>query len=82
MAITQTIINDKIEVLNLPGGYPVMQIREAKIIFDDGVEIARQFHRYVLTPDADLSQASPDIKAIADAVFTTASKDAFSSRPV
>jgi hypothetical protein len=53
MALTKTTTNDKIEVLQLAAGYPVVQVRTATIIAEDGVEISRTFHRHVLTPDAD-----------------------------
>ena len=61
MALTKTMINDKIEVLSLAAGYPVVQVRTATIIAEDGVEISRTFHRNVLTPDADLSVADADV---------------------
>ncbi len=70
MALTKTIANDKIEVLNLVTGYPVVQVRTATIIAEDGVDISRTFHRHVLTPDADLSAEDADVAAIAGAVFT------------
>ena len=55
MALTEEVKNDKIEVLNLAAGYPVVQVRTASIIKRDDEEISRSFHRHVLTPDADLS---------------------------
>jgi hypothetical protein len=55
MALTKETMNDKIEVLQLAAGYPVVQVRTATIIAEDGAEISRTFHRHVLTPDADLS---------------------------
>jgi len=67
-------VNDKIEVVQTGNGYPVIQIRTATIIKDDGEEISRNFHRHVLTPDADISQESDEVKRIATAVFTAAAK--------
>jgi hypothetical protein len=32
MALTKTVLNDKIEVLTLAAGYPVVQVRTATII--------------------------------------------------
>jgi len=69
--------NDKIEVLQLAAGYPVVQVRTATIIAEDGVEISRQFHRHVVTPDADLSAEDADVVAIAGAVFTDEAKAAY-----
>ena len=79
MALTKTMANDKIEVLNLATGYPVVQVRTATIIADDGVEINRTFHRHVLTPDADLSGEDADVVAIAGAVFTDEVKAAYAA---
>ena len=79
MALTKETKNDKIEVLQLAAGYPVVQVRTATIIAEDGVEISRTFHRHVLTPDADLSGADADVAAIAVAVFTDEAKAAYAA---
>ena len=76
MALSEATINDKIEVLHLAAGYPVIQVRSATIISRDDVEISRSFSRHVLTPDADLSSEDKDVVAIADAVFTKEAKKA------
>lgn len=77
MALTKTTTNDKIEVLQLAAGYPVVQVRTATIISEDGTEISRTFHRHVLTPDADLTQEDADVAAICTPVFTDAVKAAY-----
>jgi hypothetical protein len=77
MALTKSTTNDKIEVLTLATGYPVVQVRQATIIAEDDVEISRIFHRHVLTPDADLSGEDADVQAIAGTVFTDAAKTAY-----
>ena len=79
MALEKKTINDKIEVLSLAAGYPIVQVRTATIIAEDGVEISRMFHRNVLTPDADLSVADADVAAIAGAVFTDEAKAAYAA---
>ena len=79
MALSEVTMNDKIEVLHLAVGYPVIQVRSATIISRDDVEISRNFHRHVLTPDADLSAEDKDVVAIADAVFTKEAKKAHKS---
>ena len=76
MALTEEVKNDKIEVLNLAAGYPVVQVRAATIIKRDDVEISRNFHRHVLNPDADLSGEDADVVAIANTVFTDEAKAA------
>ena len=77
MALSEATLNDKIEVLHLAAGYPVVQVRTANIISKDDQEISRNFHRHVLTPDADLSSEDADVVAIANAVFTDEAKAAY-----
>jgi len=79
MALTKTTTNDKIEVLALAAGYPVVQVRTATIIAEDDVEISRTFHRHVVVPDADLSAEDADVVAIASAVFTDEAKAAYAA---
>lgn len=79
MALTKTTTNDKIEVLQLAAGYPVVQVRTATVIAEDGVEISRTFHRHVLTPDADLTASDADVAAIAGSVFTDEAKAAYAA---
>ena len=79
MALTEETKNDKIEVVQLAAGYPVIQVRTATIIKRDDVEISRTFHRHVLTPDADLSGEDADVVAIANTVFTAESQAAYAA---
>lgn len=79
MALTKTTKNDKIEVLNMAAGYPVVQVRTATIIAEDDVEISRTYHRHVLTPDADIAQEDLDVYAVANVVFTDAAKAAYAA---
>ena len=77
MAITKTLENDKIEVVNKWN----IQVRNATIIKKDGVELTRSFHRKVLTPgtlDAsdnlvatDISGEDADVQAICNAAWTS-----------
>ena len=76
MAITKTVENDKIEVVNKWN----IQVRTASVIKEDGVELTRSFHRKVLTPgtlDAsdnlvatDISKEDSDVQAICNAAWT------------
>ena len=77
MALTKTTENDKIEVVNKWN----VQVRTATIVKEDGKELTRSFHRKVLVPgtldasdnlvDTNLSSEDADVKAIAEAVWTT-----------
>ena len=79
MALTEETMNDKIEVVQMAAGYPVIQVRTATIISRDDQEISRNFHRHVLTPDADLSAEDADVVVIASAVFTDAAKASYTA---
>ena len=77
MAITKTQENDKIEVVNKWN----IQVRNATIIKEDGVELTRNFHRKVLTPgvldasdnlvETNISGEDADVQAICNAAWTT-----------
>ena len=86
MAITKEIIQDKIEIV---GDYKTIQIREATVIKEDGVEISRSFQRRALNcitstkngdtwthTETDVSKESTEIKGIAAALWTTEIKNA------
>ena len=83
MALTKTIENDKIEVVNKWN----IQVRSATIIKEDGKELSRSFRRNILTPgtldasdnlvDRDISGEDADVKAICNAAWTTQVKADF-----
>ena len=86
MAITKEIVEDKIEVV---GDYKDIQIRQATVLKEDGVELTRSFHRKVLScvssaydgsswthTDTDVSSESDEVKGIAGVVWTTTVKNA------
>ena len=65
MALTETQVEDKIEVV---GDHKHVQVRTATVIARDGTEISRSFHRHVLScstksgdtwGDTDISVISP-----------------------
>jgi hypothetical protein len=67
MAITKTTKTDKIEIV---GDFKNIQVRQATVIEEDGVELTRSFHRYVLSPGQDVTNESAEVQAIANAVWT------------
>jgi len=80
MALTKMTITDKIETLHLAAGYPVIQVREATIIAEDGVEINRTFNRRVVTPGDDfLAEQDADVMAIIQAVFDANAQAAYAA---
>ena len=85
MAITKTIENDKIEVVNRWN----IQVRTATIIKEDGKELSRSFHRKALVPgtlDAsdnlvatNISGEEADVQAICNAAWTSQVKTDFTA---
>ena len=65
MALTERQ-DQRIEIL--PNG--IIQVRNERVIMDDGVEISRTFHRKVVDVDDDVVNESPRIKAIAPQIWT------------
>ena len=76
MALTEETLQDKIESV---GDYKMVQVRTATVLKRDGVELTRSFHRHVVSPDADISAESTEVKAICNAVHTDAVKTAYAS---
>ena len=76
MALTEETVQDKIEIV---GEFKHIQVRTATVIKKDGVEISRSFSRHVVAPDADTSNESDDVKAIAAQVHTDAVKTAYAA---
>ena len=76
MALTKSIVDDKIEIA---GEYKHLQIRTATVISEDDMELSRSFHRRVLTPDVDISGETAEIQGIANAVWTDEVKAAWAA---
>jgi hypothetical protein len=66
MALIEKQIVDKIELIQTNS----IQVRTANIIEKDGTEIARTFHRHVLSPGDSIVNEDPKVQAIANAVWT------------
>ena len=83
MALTETQVEDKIEVV---GDHKNIQVRTKTSVMEDGVELSSGFHRHVLQcstksgdtwGDTDISDQSTEVKAICNAVWTDAVKTAY-----
>ena len=83
MALTETQVQDKIEIVS---EHKMIQVRTATVIKRDDVEISRAFSRHVLAPcaktddtwaDTDITGESTEVQAIANAVWTDAIKTAY-----
>jgi len=79
MALVEKTIVDKIEVV---GDFKHVQVRQDNLIVDDVTDEIKSrgnFHRYVLSPGADLSGQPADVAAIANAVWTDEIKAAYAA---
>ena len=73
MALTESSKIDQIEVVvdwNI-------QVRQATIIERDGQFVSRTFHRWVLTPDMDISGQKQKVQDICNAAWTDEVKAAY-----
>ncbi len=75
MALNKTEVVDKIEVLE----NGTIQVRTATRIDEDGTVLSSSFHRHVLAPNDDLTDQDPKVVAIANAVWDTATVDAYNA---
>lgn len=73
MALTEKTNIDQIEVVR----DFFIQVRQATIIERDGEFVSRTFHRWVLTPDSDISGQEQKVKDICNAAWTPEVKAAY-----
>ena len=86
MALTKEIVNDQIEVVRSTH----VQIREARIIKEDGVELTRAFFSKTFSPgtldasdnlvNTDISGETSEVQGICNTVWTTAVKNAWKAK--
>jgi hypothetical protein len=75
MALTENTRIDQIEVVSDWN----IQIRQATVIERDGQFVSRTFHRWVLTPDMDISGQEQKVQDICNAAWTNEVKDAYAT---
>ena len=75
MALTESTKIDQIEVVQDWN----IQVRQATIIERDGEFVSRTFHRWVLTPDSDISNQEQKVKDICNAAWTPEVKAAYTA---
>jgi hypothetical protein len=73
MALTERNEIDQIEIVRDWN----IQVRQATIIERDGEFVSNTFHRWVLTPDMDISDQEQKVKDIANAAWTPEVKAAY-----
>ena len=76
MSLNKTYTIDKIEVV---GKYKAIQVKQLLVITENGQEISKNAHRYVLHPDMDISSQPQEVKDICNTVWTQEVKDAWNT---
>ena len=76
MALEKVITYD----YEVRGEFKHIQERQRTAIVEDGSELSYSYHRRVLTPDADVSSESDEIKGIASAVWSDEVKAAYAAK--
>jgi hypothetical protein len=76
MALTKETVVDQYEVV---GEYKKLQIRDAVVIKEDGVELSRAFTRRVLNPMNSVVSESAEIQQLTEVLWTDEIKTAFSA---
>ena len=80
MEITKEVFNDKIEIVRMAEGYPVVQVRTVTVVKEGEQVISSGItNRRVVYPNANLSNEDSDVAEIAKAVFTDEAKAAYES---
>ena len=62
------------------GEYKQINERRRTAIVEDGEELSFSYHRRVLTPDADVSGESDELKGMASALWTDEEKAAWAEK--
>ena len=73
MALSETVSIDRVEVISDWN----IQVRQATIVERDGEFVARTFHRWVLTPDMDISDQEQKVQDIANVAWTPEVRQAY-----
>ena len=68
MALTKETVIDKIEVTE----NGVVQVRQATKIIEDGNELSKSYHRWIIAPGQDYSDQPDNVKAICAVAHTPA----------
>ncbi len=68
MSLTKETVADKIEVVTAENG-PVVQVRTATRIVENGEVISSSYHRHVINSGDDWSSEPTNVQTICNAVF-------------
>lgn len=74
--LEKIIANDQIEILE----QGQIQVRQVTKIMEDGIEVARTYHRHVLSPGDVVAGQAARVAAVAKAVWTPEVVTAYRAR--
>ena len=75
MALTERTEIDRIEIVQQWN----IQVRQATIIERDGEFVSRTFHRWMLTPDMNITDQEQKVQDIANAAWTPEVRAAYTA---
>jgi len=78
MALTKLVVIDSIEVLE--DGH--IQVRQATKIIEDGIELSKSYHRWVVSPGDDYSTQDERVKKVAEVVHTKDIIDTYKAKQI
>ena len=78
MALTKLVVIDSIEVLET--GH--IQVRQATKIIEDGKELSKSYHRWVVSPGDDFSKQDERVKKVAEVVHTKEVVDTYKAKQI
>jgi len=76
--LVKKVVIDSIEVLE--SGH--IQVRQATKIMEDGKELSKSYHRWVLSPGDDFSTQDEKVKKIAQVIHTKEVVDAYKAKQI
>ena len=78
MALTKLVVIDSIEVLE--SGH--IQVRQATKIMEDGIELSKSYHRWVVSPGDDYSTQDERVKKVAEVAHTKDIIDTYKAKQI
>ena len=76
MALSKVVSYD----YEIRGEFKFIQERQRTAVLEDGKELSFSYHRRVLSPDADVSSESNEIKGMASALWSDEVKAAYAAK--
>ena len=76
--LVKKVVIDSIEILENGG----IQVRQATKIMEDGKELSKSYHRWVVSPGDDYSTQDERVKKVAEVVHTKEIVDTYKAKQI